>query len=129
MDVDTFTDLKKGMEETVSHLTARRYTRIEMAGCLPEGFLRGDGMHLPYDLLSQGTKNILSLALRLVMAEHFLKDADGFLMMDDPLVDLDPERQDRAAETLKLFSKKKQLLLFTCHPSSAALLGGHLINL
>jgi len=65
----------------------------------------------------------------LVMAEHFLKDADGFLMMDDPLVDLDPERQNRAAETLKSFAEKKQFLIFTCHPSSAALLGGHLINL
>ena len=129
MDTDTFTDLKKGMEETVSFLTGQRYTRIEMSGCLPQGFLRGDGMHLPYDLLSQGTKNILSLALRLVMAEHFLKDADGFLMMDDPLVDLDPERQNRAAETLKSFAEKKQFLIFTCHPSSAALLGGHLINL
>jgi exonuclease SbcC len=129
MDTDTFTSLKKGMEETVSFLTGQRYTRIEMAGCLPQGFLRGDGVHLPYDLLSQGTKNILSLALRLVMAEHFLKDADGFLMMDDPLVDLDPERQGRAAETLKSFAEKKQFLIFTCHPSSAALLGGHLINL
>ncbi|OGP63062.1 MAG: hypothetical protein A2170_11795 [Deltaproteobacteria bacterium RBG_13_53_10] len=129
MDTNTFTDLKKGMEEAVSFLTGRRYTRIEMAGCLPQGFLRGDGRHLPYDLLSQGTKNIFSIALRLVMAEYFLKDADGFLMMDDPLVDLDPERQGRAAEALKAFAEKRQLLLFTCHPSNAALLGGHLINL
>jgi DNA repair protein SbcC/Rad50 len=129
LDVGTFAGLKKDLEETVSHLTACRYSQIEMAGCLPEGFLRGDGKPLPYELLSQGTKDILSLALRLVMAEYFLKNADGFLMMDDPLVDLDPARQERAAEALRRFAEKKQLLLFTCHPFNAELLGGHLVRL
>jgi exonuclease SbcC len=129
MDAGTFTHLKKELEEAVSQLTARRYTQIEMTGCLPQGFLRGDGNRLPYELLSQGTMNILSLALRLVMAEYFLNRAEGFLMMDDPLVDLDPERQKRAGEKLKVFAEKRQLLIFTCHPSSADLLGGHLIRL
>ena len=129
MDTNTFVDLKREMEGTVSFMTNRRYAHIEMAGALPQAFLREDGRLLSHDLLSQGTKTILSLALRLIMADYFLKDADGFLMMDDPLVDLDPERQARAAESLKSFSTKRQLLLFTCHPSSAALLGGHLIRL
>ena len=129
IDPGTYKDLKKEMEDTVSHLTAHRYSQIEMTGCIPQGFRRGDGRHLPYDLLSQGTKNILSLALRLVMAEYFLKNADGFLMMDDPLVDLDPARQERAAEALRRFAEKKQLLLFTCHPFNAELLGGHLVRL
>ena len=129
MDTNTFTNLKQEMEATVSFLTNHRYTRLEMAGCLPQAFLRGDGTPLSYELLSQGTKTILSLALRLAMAEYFLKDAGGFLMMDDPLVDLDPERQGRAAESLRSFGEEKQLLLFTCHPSSAELLGGHLIRL
>ncbi len=129
LDSNTFTNLKGEMEGTVSFLTSRRYTRVEMTGALPQAFLREDGRPLPHDLLSQGTRTILSLALRLVMAGYFLKDADGFLMMDDPLVDLDPERQARAAESLRAFSEKKQLVLFTCHPSSAALVGGHLIGL
>jgi hypothetical protein len=46
----------------------------------------------------------------------------GFLVMDDPLVDLDPDRQEAAAAVLGRFASRRQLLLFTCHPAHAALL-------
>jgi len=49
--------------------------------------------------------------------------------MDDPLVDLDPDRQSKAAEAIKDFAEDKQLILLTCHPSHAKLLGGHQIEL
>ncbi len=48
----------------------------------------------------------------------------GFLLLDDPLVDLDPERQEATAEGLRRFSSGKQVILFTCHPHHAQLLGG-----
>lgn len=80
-------------------------------------------------MLSIGTRDVLSLALRLSMANHFLKEANGFLIMDDPLVNLDPDRQKKAAEVLKEYAKHKQMVIFTCHPSHAELLGGHPIKL
>ncbi|MDD4250189.1 MAG: hypothetical protein PHT13_13935, partial [Methanosarcina sp.] len=123
MDSDTFGDLRKDMEEYVSLMTSNRYNRIEMDDCLPEGFVRDDGELLTYDLLSAGTKDVLSLALRVSMAEHFLGDG-GFMIMDDPLVDMDPERQKNAAELLKQVAEKKQILVFTCHPSHGKLLEG-----
>ena len=70
-----------------------------------------------------------TLALRLSMASYFLGDADGFLLLDDPLVDMDPGRQKAAAETLKAFAARRQLIVFTCHPRVADLLGGNLVNL
>jgi exonuclease SbcC len=63
------------------------------------------------------------------MANHFLKEANGFLMMDDPLVNMDPERQRRVAELLKAYATKKQVMIFTCHPSHAELLGGNRIEI
>ena len=45
-----------------------------------------------------GTKVGLGLALRLAMSKYFLEGSDGFLIMDDPLIDLDPERQEAASE-------------------------------
>jgi len=41
--------------------------------------------------------------------------------MDDPLVDLDPHRQELAAGVLSGFAEEKQLILFTCHPAHASL--------
>jgi exonuclease SbcC len=92
--------------------------------------IRGDGQALPYDLLSAGTKDIFALAVRLAMAEFFLGPRDGFLLLDDPLVDLDPERQKRAADVLREFAEKQQLVVFTCQPTHAALFGeAHRIEL
>ena len=43
--------------------------------------------------------------------------------MDDPLVDMDPERQALAAAVLARFAARQQLIVFTCHPSHAEILG------
>ena len=57
------------------------------------------------------------------------RDSDGFLMMDDPLVDMDPVRQKAAAAAIAAFAADKQLILFTCHPATAELFTGNLIRL
>jgi uncharacterized protein YhaN len=36
---------------------------------------------------------------------------------------MDPERQKAAAAALKTFAGRRQLIVFTCHPATAALLG------
>jgi exonuclease SbcC len=62
--------------------------------------------------------------MRLAMTEFFLGGREGFLVLDDPLVDLDPDRRQRAAAVLTEISKKQQLVIFTCHPNHAQLLAG-----
>jgi uncharacterized protein YhaN len=49
--------------------------------------------------------------------------------MDDPLVNMDPARQEKAAELIKEYASNKQVLIFTCHPRHAELLGGNQIKL
>ena len=129
MDTDTYAGLKREIESYISDLTSGRYVEVKLEDGLPEGFIRDDNQLLPYEILSTGTKDVLALALRLSMANHFLKDADGFLIMDDPFVDLDPNRQRKAAELINRFAKEKQMLIFTCHQSHADLLGGNQIVL
>jgi exonuclease SbcC len=82
---------------------------------------RSDGQALPYDLLSAGTKDLFALALRLAMADFFLRSKEGFLLLDDPLVDLDPVRRGLAAASLAEFADRQQLVFFTCQPAHAAL--------
>jgi exonuclease SbcC len=105
-----------------AELTAERYRAMPLADGLPAEMERQDGLRLPFDLLSGGTRALFALALRLAMADAFLEEAEGFLIMDDPLVDLDPERQERASAVLARFAGRpgRQLLLFTCHPAHAA---------
>ncbi len=105
----------------IGEITRDRYRDIRTDQSLPDALVRQDGQIVPYELLSAGTKDVFSLTLRLAMAAFFLQDKEGFLIMDDPLVDLDPERRRLAANLLCRFSAARQLILFTCHPSHAEL--------
>jgi exonuclease SbcC len=115
-----------------AELTAERYRAMPLSESLPAEMERRDGLRLPFELLSGGTRGLFALALRLAMAELFLEDGEGFLILDDPLVDLDPDRQARASAVLARFAERpgRQVLLFTCHPAHAARFPqAHLIEL
>ena len=71
----------------------------------------------------------LALSLRLSMADYYSKDNKGFLIMDDPLTDMDASRQQSAANCIKQFATEKQVILFTCHQSHADILGGNRLSL
>lgn len=129
MDIGIYKELEKDLEKYVTAITESRYSDVKLKEGLPQGFVRADGEVVLYELLSHGTKDVLGLALRLSMANHFLRDAEGFMAMDDPLVNLDHARQRRAAEIIKVYADEKQVLVFTCHPANAELLGGHKITL
>lgn len=129
MDSATHLGLQRDLEHYVSGMTGNRYKQVSMKEGIPEGFVREDGKILTHELLSGGTMDILSLALRLSMANYFLKESNGFIIMDDPLINLDPDRHEKAVEVLKAYAEQKQVLIFTCHPSHAKQLGGHRIPL
>jgi exonuclease SbcC len=114
----------------IRETTGRAYHGMQVKDLLPAGLVRENGEVLPATLLSAGTLDTLTLSLRLAMAELFLTGHEGFLILDDPLVDLDPERQLLAAAALTRFAQNRQLMLFTCHPGQADLFPeGHRLEL
>jgi DNA repair protein SbcC/Rad50 len=125
LDEQAFLGLKSDIESFISNMTDNRYKEIKIDESLPTGFIRDDGNVVETDLLSTGTLDVLGLALRLSMTNYFLKEQEAFLVMDDPFVDMDPGRQTNAANLLKEYSKTKQLIIFTCHPAHADLMGGN----
>ena len=126
-------DIYRELEEDLAHfaemISDKKYSKVRMDQSTPVGFIRSDGNVVPIDRLSFGTKDMLGLALRLAIAKHFLAGSNGFLVMDDPLVNMDPARQGKAAELMKEYASNKQVLIFTCHPGHAELLGGNQIKL
>lgn len=126
LDADTLAPWHTHLAEVLAPLTRDRYR-----GLTPDlsKAARADATAIPFAALSAGTRASLGLALRLSMARWFLEGRDGFLLLDDPFVDLDPDRQADAAALLRHFAADKQVVLFTCHPAHATLLGGHRIEL
>jgi exonuclease SbcC len=121
--------MRAPLEEMVAAITGGRHVRVQMDGTLPSALGQPEGGSISWELLSAGTRDALALAVRLAMASYFLKGSDGFLIMDDPLVDMDPVRQKAAAAAIAAFSAGRQLILFTCHPATAELFTGNLIRL
>lgn len=78
--------------------------------------------------LSRGTQEQLYLALRLAYIQDHAAQASSLpVIMDDVLVDFDPGRARRTARILGAlgegeYGPRQQLLFFTCHPHTAALL-------
>ena len=69
---------------------------------------------------------ILEISILQVCLQH---SNSGFLVMDDPLVNVDPARQEKTAELMKEHAFNKQVLIFTCHSMHAELLDGNQIKL
>ena len=68
------------------------------------------------------------MALRLSMADYFLgPQQDGFLIFDDPMTDLDLNRQQATVACLSNYADSKQVIVFTCHENHANLFNGNKI--
>ena len=119
--VELSAGLKHEFETRLSAITGGKYDKSSFTDELPDGLVRKDGAALRYEQLSSGTKDGFSLALRLSVASYFLQGADGFVMMDDPLVDMDDFRRPAAAAALADFATDVQTIVFTCHEAHAAL--------
>lgn len=87
-----------------------------------------NGNFMNYRLLSEGTKETVSLAFRLAVLENLYGDRSGFAVFDDTLIDMDPVRRKAAAELLKKFSEKYQVIYVTCDPLFGDMLGGNVIS-
>ena len=116
-EADPMADLESSIAQYFSKLTTDRYQNIRLNGTAPVEIV---GTHtLEIDLLSQGTAGSLALATRLALAELYLNEMSGFLILDDPFTDMDPSRRRAAHVCLGKFSENHQVVLFTCHPEHA----------
>ena len=70
--------------------------------------------------LSRGTREQLYLALRFGLIREFGEHAERLpVVVDEALVNFDPERARLATESFAQLSATNQVLVFTCHPSTA----------
>lgn len=78
-----------------------------------------DGQRKTPQQLSQGTREQLYLALRFGLARaHAERNEPLPLLLDDVLVNFDPQRAQAATRVLLELARCQQVLLFTCHPET-----------
>jgi|GEM_PF-3624200 len=114
-------ELKGNIERHLKSILNIDGFEIQMDEVVLQGLDHPEGYTIPRSSLSTGQKDIVALALRLAMAEYYLQGTDGFIAMDDPLVNIDPGKRKAAADTIQELSEGKQVLIMTCDPAHAEL--------
>ena len=69
---------------------------------------------LSYDILSNGTKDTISLAFRLAMLEHLYPEGGGLAVFDDTFTEMDPKRVKQSCKLIEKFAEKNQVIFITC---------------
>ena len=75
-----------------------------------------DGSNVPFESLSGGTKEQISLISRLACAMTVSKDGGATLMLDDALGYTDPERLKLMGAVLAKAGQECQIIILTCVP-------------
>ncbi len=91
--------------------------RMPLDGSHPRA-MRVSGELVPIEHLSRGTKEQLYLSIRLALIREYVRQAGPLpVLMDDILVNFDPERGAAAAQAITEFSylTPVQVIFFTCH--------------
>lgn len=78
---------------------------------------QGSGEVHDAEAYSTGYRDMLDICLRTALIDTIFEDAQPFVVMDDPFVNLDEEKVRRALMLLEALSKGEQIIYFTCHPS------------
>ncbi len=108
-----------------ARVTAGRYTAVVQPDESEDDLrvLGADGVAKTLATLSRGTAEQLYLCLRLGLAREFAAQSVALpVVMDDCLVDFDPERAAAMAAVLVEFAAASQVVVFTCHPDTATML-------
>ena len=99
----------------------------------------GDGMELksvrpegcsqaaPVEQMSAGEKEQIYFATRLALAEVLSEGERQVLVLDDPLVNTDPERLPRVLELIEEKSDRLQFVILSCHPERYVDLSGTVV--
>jgi DNA repair exonuclease SbcCD ATPase subunit len=82
------------------------------------------GVTVPFDSLSGGTREQLSLILRLACSMIVAKDGGTPLILDDALGYTDPERLRLMGAVMAKAAKECQIIIFTCVPDRYSNIGG-----
>ena len=67
--------------------------------------------------LSSGQSVLCDLCLRLALIDNMYKGKSPFIILDDPFISLDEMHIENALKLIKLLSKDRQIIYFTCHKS------------
>lgn len=77
--------------------------------------IQKSGASRDLEYFSAGWQDLIQIAGRFSVIDALYKEEQPTLVLDDPFVNLDTEKQERAVDLLKKMAEKRQMIYFTCH--------------
>ena len=68
---------------------------------------------------STGYCDLIDFCMRLALVDTLFENEQPFLILDDPFVNLDAQRLEKALELLSVMAATRQIVYFVCHPIRA----------
>ena len=81
--------------------------------------LERQGLSRDLAYFSAGETDLVTLCMRLALVDALFQEQDTFLILDDPFINLDEARIQKAKKLLQKLSEHRQILYLTCHSSRA----------
>lgn len=138
---EVFHELKDEIHDNPLQDVADRFTRnleILSDGRISTEFPEADRLDiriysgnnlLDFGKLSEGTKDVVSLAFRLAVLDHLFPDGGGIIVFDDPFTDMDAARTALSWELIRDCATRHQVIFLTCKEDYLALHDGACIRL
>ena len=102
--------------ETLGRLVFNNSFEVEVTDDLSVASRAMDGSNVPFESLSGGTKEQISMISRLACAMTVSKEGGASLILDDALGYTDPERLKLMGAVLAKAGKECQIIILTCVP-------------
>jgi DNA repair protein SbcC/Rad50 len=130
MDQHSAKPLEEAFRRYLEQITSSRYQAVQLEDSLQVAIQQhAHAVPVKPFLFSAGTYDTVALAFRFALIDQLFDDRAAFLVLDDSLVNLDPDRKARTIALIREQAQRHQLIFTTCQPETARQLGGHLIQL
>ncbi len=123
---DPMGDIEENFKHNLSLLTDGTVQVDSIREDLKASITSGRSL-LSEEILSEGTKDTISLAFRLAMLKHLYPNGGCIAVFDDPFTDMDPKRTQAACRMIQEFAQENQVIFMTCDGKYKELLSGNMI--
>lgn len=114
----------------LERIAGRPFASIQLGDGMELKSVRPEGCSEPASVedMSAGEKEQTYFATRLALADVLCEGGRQVLVLDDPLVNTDPERLLRVLELIKEKSDRLQFVILSCHPERYVDLSGAVVR-
>jgi DNA repair exonuclease SbcCD ATPase subunit len=115
--------------DILERIVGRPFAQIQLGDGMELKSVRPEGCQQTawIEHMSAGEKEQIYFATRLALAEVLSEGERQVLVLDDPLVNTDPERLPRVLELIREKSDRLQFVILSCHPERYVDLPGRVV--